>query len=102
MDSKALYIIDSKKKVHHIVRKGSEFLADRITELAASISNDDRDWYSAQVSPNCIVIDGTIHSDQIDELSKTVKSLKHYHGQNEDNAKNQNFEPRDMHQSLPI
>ena len=70
MNPKALFIIDSKKKVHHILEKGGEFYADGITELPGSIPNEDRDWFSAQISPNCVVIDGTIHSDQVDGISK--------------------------------
>ena len=52
MNSNAIYIIDNNRKVHHIAEKGAEFYADRITELAASIPNNNRDWFSAQVSPN--------------------------------------------------
>ena len=102
MSPKSLFVIDNKNRVHHIAEKGAEFFADRITELAASIPNDNRDWFSAQVSPNCVVIDGTIHSDQVDGLGKTVMSLKHYFGQKEESANNENFEPRNMKQSLPL
>ena len=41
-------------------------------------------WNTAQVSKNCIVFDGVIHSTQVEGLTESVNSLKNYLGHKEE------------------
>ena len=83
-DQSALYLIDSKKKIYHLVKKGDEFVAEADTtrDLPSSIYEYalEQNWNSAQVSKNCIVFDGEIHSTQVEGLTESVKSLKNFLG----------------------
>ena len=44
----------------------------------------EKGWNTAQVSKNCIVFDGVIHSTQVEGLTESVNSLKNYLGHKEE------------------
>ena len=75
-------MIDSKKKIYHLVQKGEEFIAeaDATKDLPNTIDVKDleQDWNSAQVLKSCIVFDGKIHSTQVEGLTESVKPLQSY------------------------